>query len=111
MNAISAILFTFMAFQVPYPTGNGVSAQLATYHPQPEIPQSAKDAHIEGEVMLSIVIDENGVPAEVSVKQGVDPALDSSAVETIKTWRFKPGMKDGKPVAVRADISVMFHLQ
>ena len=98
------------AFQAPYPIGNGVSAPVAIYTPEPAYTPEAKDARVEGEVWLAIVIDENGVPSEVSVKQSLEPTLDQRAVEAIRNWRFKPGMKDGEPVAVRATISVHFKL-
>jgi protein TonB len=36
--------------------------------------------------------------------------LDEKAVEAVQKWRFEPGMKDGKPVAVQLVIAVDFHL-
>jgi len=36
--------------------------------------------------------------------------LDEKAVEAVRTWRFEPGMKDGRPVAVQMNIIVNFHL-
>ncbi len=98
------------AFQSPYLVGNGVSAPVAIYTPEPGYTPEAKDARVEGEVWLGVVIDENGVPSDVSVKQSLEPSLDQRAVETIRNWRFKPGMKDGSPVAVQATISVHFKL-
>jgi len=98
------------AFQAPYPIGNGVSAPVAIYKPEPAYTPEAKDARIEGAVWLAIVIDENGVPSEVAVKQSLEPSLDQRAVETIRNWRFTPGKKDGVPVAVQATISIQFKL-
>jgi outer membrane biosynthesis protein TonB len=37
--------------------------------------------------------------------------MDASAIASIKTWRFQPGTKNGKPVPVQAKIEVNFHLQ
>jgi protein TonB len=36
--------------------------------------------------------------------------LDEKAIETVKTWKFDPAMKDGKPVAVQIIVEVAFHL-
>jgi protein TonB len=36
--------------------------------------------------------------------------LDERAAEKISTWRFKPAMKDGNPVAVEMNVEVSFNL-
>jgi outer membrane biosynthesis protein TonB len=36
---------------------------------------------------------------DVAVVTGVDPALDAAAIATVKTWRFRPALACGKPVA------------
>jgi TonB family protein len=36
--------------------------------------------------------------------------LDEKAVEAVEKWKFKPGFKDGKPVAVAATVEVNFRL-
>ena len=42
--------------------------------------------------------------------RSVGLGLDEKAIETVKTWKFDPGTKDGKPVATYATIEVAFHL-
>jgi len=90
--------------------GGGVSAPVATYKPEPEYSEEARKAKYQGEVWLSVVVDEKGVPQQIKVTRKLGLGLDEKAIEAVSKWRFKPGMKDGKPVAVQATIAVSFHL-
>ena len=90
--------------------GGGVSAPVATFKPEPEYSEEARKAKYQGEVWLSVVVDEKGVPQDIKVTRKLGLGLDEKAIEAVRKWRFKPGMKDGKPVAVQATIAVSFHL-
>jgi TonB family protein len=37
--------------------------------------------------------------------------LDQKAIEAVRQWRFEPGLKDGKPVPVTANLELNFRLQ
>jgi len=52
----------------------------------------------------------NGVPQEIKVVRSLGLGLDQKAIEAVQKWRFKPGLKDGKPVPVSANIEVNFRL-
>jgi TonB family protein len=93
-----------------YKIGGGVSAPQATYKPEPEYSEEARKAKYQGEVWLSVIVDEKGVPQDIKVTRKLGLGLDEKAIEAVRKWRFKPGMKDGKPVAVQATIAVSFHL-
>ncbi len=68
---------------------------------------------IEGEVVLDVVVTSDGAVGDVKVKQSLDAVygLDQEAIKAMKQWQFKPGMKDGKAVAVRVDVKMRFTLR
>lgn len=64
-----------------------------------EYTEEARAAGIEGRLVLKVTVDATGAVTRVDVVNGVDPALDAAAIATVKTWRFKPALACGKPVA------------
>jgi periplasmic protein TonB len=64
-----------------------------------EYTDEARAAGIEGRLVLEVTVDADGNVTDVKVITGVDPALDAAAIATVKTWRFKPALACGKPVA------------
>jgi TonB family protein len=90
--------------------GNGVSNPVPIYKPEPSYTREATAAKISGNVLLSLVIDPEGNTRNIKVVRSLDPGLDQKAIEAVSKWRFKPGMKDGNPVAVQAQIEVSFRL-
>jgi len=64
-----------------------------------EYTEEARAAGVEGRLVLEVTVDADGNVTAVKVVNGVDPALDAAAIATVKTWRFKPAMACGKPVA------------
>jgi protein TonB len=93
-----------------YRIGGGVSQPTILHKVEPEYSEEARKAKWQGTVQLSIVIDENGHPRDPKVTKALGLGLDQKAIEAVEKWLFKPGMKDGKPVAVYATIEVTFHL-
>jgi len=55
-------------------------------------------------------VDDQGRPQNLKVLRSLGLGLDQKAIEAVEKWRFKPGMKDGKPVPVMATIEVNFRL-
>ncbi len=58
--------------------------------------------------MLWIVVGVDGAVTDVKVSQGLGQGLHESAVQTVKTWKFKPAMKAGKPVPCKVMVEVRF---
>jgi len=61
-----------------------------------------------GTIILYVIIDTNGVPAEVDFYKHLSPGLDAAAVEAVRRWRFAPAMKNNQPVAVAQLIQLKF---
>jgi protein TonB len=93
-----------------YRIGNGVSQPSVLYKEEPRYTEEAKDDKIEGTVTLQLEITAEGRPENIRVKQSLGHGLDENAIAAVQNWRFKPGVKDGQPVAVYANIEVTFHL-
>jgi TonB family protein len=93
-----------------YRIGGGVSAPSVLLKVEPEYSEEARKAKWQGTVVLSLIVDDKGQPQELKVVRQLGLGLDQKAIEAVMKWRFKPGMKDGKAVAVQATIEVNFRL-
>jgi periplasmic protein TonB len=93
-----------------YSPGNGVSIPRAIYSPEPEFSEEARRSKYQGEVTLLATIGADGRTRDLVVVRSLGMGLDEKAIEAVRTWRFEPGMKDGRPVAVQMNIIVNFHL-
>ena len=93
-----------------YRIGGGVSAPGILFRVEPEYSEEARKAKFQGAVVLALIVDEKGNPREIRVVRPLGLGLDQKAIEAVEKWRFRPGLKDGKPVAVQATIEVNFRL-
>jgi len=92
---------------------DGVTLPVVVRSVKPGYTAAAMDAHIEGKVLLDVVVLDDGKVGDVKVSESLDMeyGLDTQAVEAARQWLFKPGMKDGKPVAVRVTLEMRFTLK
>lgn len=95
-----------------YTPGNGVSLPEVTREVGAQYTSEAMQNRIEGKVGLEAVVQSDGKVGEVKVVESLDAlyGLDDNAVKAMKQWEFKPGLKDGKPVAVRIKVEMKFVL-
>ncbi|MGA7336560.1 MAG: energy transducer TonB [Candidatus Sulfotelmatobacter sp.] len=93
-----------------YRAGRGVTPPRPIFSPDPEFSEEARKAKYQGVCTLMIVVDTDGRPTNLRVVNSLGMGLDEKALETVKTWRFEPGMKDGHPVKVEMAVEVDFHL-
>jgi periplasmic protein TonB len=93
-----------------YRSGKGVTPPRPIYSPDPEFSEEARKAKYQGTCTLMIIVATDGRPTNIRVVNSLGMGLDEKAIETVKTWRFEPGQKDGHPVNVEMAVEVDFHL-
>ena len=93
-----------------YSVGGGVSEPIPIYKPDPAYSEEARKAKYQGTVVLWIIVDTAGAVTDCQVVKPLGLGLDEEAVKTIRTWKFKPGMRNGTPVPVRVMVEVSFRL-
>jgi protein TonB len=74
-------------------------------------PEAARMANIQGRVLLSFIINEDGSISGVQVVRGIGGECDQEALRVIASMpRWKPGMQNGSPVKVVFTLPVLFTL-
>jgi TonB family protein len=93
------------------PIPRDVTPPVPTYRPEPSYTLQARHDKIEGGVTLWIVVDAQGNVTDVrEVSKPLGEGLDEKAIETVKTWKFKPATRNGVPVPVRVTVEITFRL-
>lgn len=87
----------------------GVSQGLLIKKVQPAYPPLARQARIQGTVLLQAEISKDGAIENLRLISG-HPMLAPAAIEAVKQWRYKPYMLNGEPVAVETQVQVNFTL-
>jgi TonB family protein len=95
-----------------YVVGNGVKPPIVLSQPVPPYTTEAREAKIEGVMLLQVIIRRNGSVDDLKVIRGLGHGLDEAAMDTVaKEWQFKPGTLNGRPVDVQANIEISFRLK
>jgi periplasmic protein TonB len=88
---------------------SGVSTGLLIRKVQPNYPPLARQARIQGNVVLQAVISKSGTIENLQVISG-HPMLVPAALEAVKQWRYKPYLLNGDAVEVETQVTVIFSL-
>lgn len=75
----------------------------------PDAGEAIRRLGVSGTVILEVKIDEKGNVEEARVFKSLHPELDQIALDTIRTWKFKPATHEGKPVKVYYTTTMNFH--
>ena len=88
----------------------GVTNPIPIVSPEAEFSDEARRNKYQGVVMIAVIVDAHGFPRNPRVKRSLGMGLDEKALEAVQKYRFKPAMKDGKPVAAMITVEVNFRL-
>jgi TonB family protein len=76
---------------------------------EPEYPESAREQHIQGPVVLMALVGKDGAVEKLSTIKG-DSQLATAATDAVQQWRFKPFFRNGSPQEFQTQITVSFRL-
>jgi periplasmic protein TonB len=99
---------TPVAHKGPYRVGGKVQPPKLIRQVQPIYPPLAKQARVQGDVVIESVIDQQGKVTQMKVVTG-SPLLVQAAIQALEQWQYQPTLLNGQPVAV--DMLVTLHFQ
>ena len=100
-NTASAVVFKI---------GGGIAPPRVLSKVEPEYSEEARLAGLQGTVVLSMVVGDDGSAQNLVVTRPLGMGLDEKAIQAVSKWKFNPGTRGGTPVPVIATIEVNFRL-
>lgn len=81
-------------------------------NPRPHYPLAARRRGMQGRVLLSVMVNEEGKVAHLFIKQSCGyRLLDEAALRAVRQWRFQPASRLGRSVSATVEIPIRFVLQ
>jgi TonB family protein len=80
------------------------------FKPRPDYTETARQARVEGEVLLRVMFSADGDIRVLDVVKGMPHGLNESALRAAEKIRFKPATKDGRPVDSVAVVHIIFQM-
>ncbi len=95
----------------PFQPGSGVSPPVLLREVRPGYTDEARKRAIEGDVVLEIVVRQDGSVGNVRVTRSLGAGLEQKAIDAVRQWKFGPAKRQGAPVDVVVEVSVEFKLR
>jgi len=108
-NSLAAVPKFVPATPTRVRISGGVTKGMLIHREEPTYPTLARAARVQGDVVLSAIIDVNGQITNLQLVSG-HPMLVPAALAAVKQWRYKPYLLNGQPVEVETTITVIFTL-
>jgi len=93
----------------PVRVGGRVQPPKAIALVRPNYPPLARQAHIQGQVQIDAILDEQGNVIEMKVVSG-PPLLYQAALDALKKWKYEPTYLNDQPIAVEMIVTITFQL-
>jgi periplasmic protein TonB len=88
---------------------SGVADSLIRHKVDPVYPWDAKVNHITGDVLIRIIIDQQGNVSNITVIRG-DPILIESAIKAVKQWKYRPYILNGEAIEAESVVKIQYHM-
>jgi len=95
----------------PYQPGAGIDPPTLVREVRPTYTDAARRQAIEGDVVLEIIVRQDGSVGNIRVLRSLGAGLEQKAIEAVRQWRFNPAKRHGTPVDVVVQVSVEFKLR
>jgi TonB family protein len=86
-----------------------VMARRVIHHALPEYPEAARQAGVQGTVVLDTIVNGEGAVTQVKFVSGPE-ALSQAAMDAVRGWRYEPYLMNGQPVTVESSVIVNFRI-
>src|ERR1700674_5431046 len=93
----------------PLRVGGHVRPPKAIVQVRPEYPPLARQAHIQGEVQVDAILDEQGNVIDMKIVSG-HPLLHQAALDALKKWKYEPTYLNDRPIAIEMIVKIAFQL-
>jgi len=95
----------------PYRPGSGIEPPKLLHEVKPDYTEDARLRHLEGEVVMEIVVRRDGSVGDLRIIRGLGAGLNDRAADAVRQWRFSPARRQASPVDVIVEVSVEFKLR
>jgi len=95
----------------PYRPGSGIEPPKLLQEVKPVYTEDARLRHLEGEVVMEIVVRRDGSVGDLRILRGLGGGLNDRAAQAVRQWRFSPARRQASPVDVIVEVSVEFKLR
>ncbi len=93
----------------PVRVGGRVRPPKAIVQTHPNYPPLARQARVQGQVLVDAILDEQGNVIDMKVVSG-PPLLYQAALDALKTWKYEPTYLNDQPIAVEMIVTITFQL-
>jgi len=88
----------------------GITPPRIIHRVDPSYDEAGRKAKTNGSVILTLIVTPEGDPKNIRISKSLSPGLDKKSIEAVSKWKFAPGTKDGRPVAVELQVETTFRI-